>query len=286
MLFVDGTMVDGPNVELPFGVGAFAGADALTAALEQCRTDSTIAAVVLRVNSPGGSAFASDVLAREIKKVRAAGKPIVVSMGDMAASGGYYISAPADVIYADPSTLSGSIGIFSYKGRRAEAAGDAGDQRRDLSSRRPRPTSLSPYRPWTDAERALAEQQIRHLYDLFVATVAEGRRTRGSPSRASTSSVAATSGPARRRRGWGSSIGWAASSAAIDEAARLGGVPPRPTRPDAGAGVAAGRQEGAPAGGWWARRRCSRPDGADAADAQAFGDDDEAPSESPDDDPP
>jgi len=68
-----------------------------------------------RVNSPGGSAFASDVVARAITRLRKAGKPVVVSMGDIAASGGYYISAPADVIFAEPSTLSGSIGIFGYK---------------------------------------------------------------------------------------------------------------------------------------------------------------------------
>ncbi|HSS38362.1 MAG TPA: S49 family peptidase, partial [Polyangia bacterium] len=104
VLFVDGTIVDGPSAQLPFGMGGFAGSDTLVAALERCRREPTIGAVVLRVNSPGGSAFASDVVAREIQHVRAAGKPIVVSMGDLAASGGYYIAAPADVIYAEPST--------------------------------------------------------------------------------------------------------------------------------------------------------------------------------------
>ena len=67
------------------------------------------------MNSPGGSAFASDVIARAIVQLRAAGKPVIVSMGDLAASGGYYISAPADVVFAEPSTVTGSIGIFAIK---------------------------------------------------------------------------------------------------------------------------------------------------------------------------
>ena len=224
VLFVDGTMVDGPNVDLPFGMGAFAGSDTLGAALEQCRRDPTIAAVVLRVNSPGGSAFASDVLAREIKKVREAGKPIVVSMGDLAASGGYYIAAPADVIYAEPSTTTGSIGIFGYKVDAQKLLGTLGINV-ETYRRGAHADFLSPYRPWTKEERALAEQQIEHLYQLFVATVADGRRTRGlTPARVDelgrghvwTGALAQGLGLVDRMGG---------VSAAVDEAARLGGVP-------------------------------------------------------------
>ena len=224
VLFVDGTMIDGPNTELPFGMGAFAGSDTLGAALEQCRRDPTIAAVVLRVNSPGGSAFASDVLAREIKKVREAGKPIVVSMGDLAASGGYYIAAPADVIYADPSTTTGSIGVFGYKVDAQKLLGTLGINV-ETYRRGAHADFLSPYRPWTKEERALAEQQIAHLYQLFVATVAEGRRTRGlTPERVDelgrghvwTGALAQGLGLVDRLGG---------VSAAVDEAARLGGVP-------------------------------------------------------------
>jgi protease IV len=224
VLFVDGTITDGPNVELPLGLGALAGADTLTAALEQCRRDPTVTAVVLRVNSPGGSAFASDVVAREIKKLRAAGKPIVVSMGDLAASGGYYIAAPADVIYADPSTLSGSIGIFGYKVDAQKLLGTLGINV-ETYRRGAHADFLSPYRPWTDAERALAEQQIRHLYQLFVDTVAEGRRSRGL--------TAARVDELGQGHIWTGALGQGLGlvdrmggvSAAIDEAARLGGVP-------------------------------------------------------------
>jgi protease IV len=224
VLFVDGTITDGRNVDLPFGLGDLAGAETLVAALEQCRRDPTVHAVVLRVNSPGGSAFGSDVVAREIKSLRAAGKPIVVSMGDLAASGGYYIAAPADVIYAEPSTLSGSIGVFGYKVDAQKLLGTVGINV-ETFRRGAHADFLSPYRPWTEEERALAQQQIRHLYQLFVATVAEGRASRGlTPARVDelgqghvwTGALAQAQGLVDRMGGLG---------AAIDEAARMGGAP-------------------------------------------------------------
>ena len=224
VLFVDGTMVDGQNVELPFGMGAFAGSDTLGEALEQCRRDSTIAAVVLRVNSPGGSAFASDVLAREIKKVREAGKPIVVSMGDLAASGGYYIAAPSDVIYAEPSTTTGSIGVFGYKLDAQKLAATLGINV-ETYRRGAHADFLSPYRPWTEAERALAQQQIAHLYQLFVATVADGRRNRGLTAARVDELGRGHVWTGGRAQGLGLVDRLGGVSAAVDEAARLGGVP-------------------------------------------------------------
>jgi protease-4 len=224
VLFVDGTIVDGPSTELPLGMGAFAGSDTLAAALERCRLDPSVAAVVLRVNSPGGSAFASDVLAREIKHVRAAGKPIVVSMGDLAASGGYYIAAPADVIYAEPSTLSGSIGVFGYKVDAQKLIANLG-LNVEVYRRGAHADLLSPYRPWTDVEHALAEDEIHHLYGLFLQTVADGRKRQGltvarvdaiGEGHVWTGALAVPLGLVDRMGGL---------SAAIDEAARLGRVP-------------------------------------------------------------
>jgi protease-4 len=224
VLFVDGTITDGPNVDLPFGLGDLAGSETLVAALEQCRRDSTIGAVVLRVNSPGGSAFASDVVAREVKSLRAAGKPVVVSMGDLAASGGYYIAAPADVIYAEPSTLSGSIGVFGYKVDAQKLLGTVGINV-ETYRRGAHADFLSPYRPWTADERALAEQNIRHLYQLFINTVAEGRAWRGltvarvdelGQGHVWTGALAQSVGLVDRMGGL---------STAIDEAARRARVP-------------------------------------------------------------
>ena len=224
VLFVDGTINDGPSVDLPFGLGEFAGSDTLVAALEQCRQDATVAAVVLRVNSPGGSAFASDVVAREIKSLRAAGKPIVVSMGDLAASGGYYIAAPADVIYAEPSTVSGSIGVFGYKIDAQKLLGMVGVTV-ETYRRGAHADFLSPYRAWTEEERTLAMQHIRHLYQLFVATVAEGRASRGLTAARVDELGQGHVWTGALAQGLGLVDRMGGLSTAIDEAARLGRVP-------------------------------------------------------------
>lgn len=89
------------------------GGDTVAGLLREARNDSNVKAVVLRVDSPGGSAFASEVIRNEIEALKAAGKPVVVSMSSLAASGGYWISMSADKIVAQPTTLTGSIGIFS-----------------------------------------------------------------------------------------------------------------------------------------------------------------------------
>ena len=88
------------------------GGESTSALLRAARDDDNVKAVVLRVDSPGGEVFASEQIRREVVALQAAGKPVVVSMGDLAASGGYWISMNADRIYADPSTITGSIGIF------------------------------------------------------------------------------------------------------------------------------------------------------------------------------
>ncbi|EMG9487499.1 signal peptide peptidase SppA [Serratia marcescens] len=106
VVFANGAIMDGPQT--PGNVGG----DTTAAELRQARLDPVIKAVVFRVNSPGGSVSASEVIRSELAAVRAAGKPVVVSMGGMAASGGYWVSTPADYIIASPSTLTGSIGIF------------------------------------------------------------------------------------------------------------------------------------------------------------------------------
>ncbi|MGP2923380.1 signal peptide peptidase SppA [Serratia bockelmannii] len=106
VVFANGAIMDGPQT--PGNVGG----DTTAAELRQARLDPAIKAVVFRVNSPGGSVSASEVIRSELAAVRAAGKPVVVSMGGMAASGGYWASTPADYIIASPSTLTGSIGIF------------------------------------------------------------------------------------------------------------------------------------------------------------------------------
>ena len=95
--------------------GRQAGSDSVGAQLRAARADDHARAVVLRVDSPGGSAVASEVIWREVVRIREAGKPVIVSMSDVAASGGYYIACPAEVIMALPATVTGSIGVFGGK---------------------------------------------------------------------------------------------------------------------------------------------------------------------------
>jgi len=105
---VEGTLVPGESEE-----GGMAGSDTITGYIDTAMEAEDIAAIVLRVNSPGGSVFASDLIRRKLAEAREAGIPVVVSMGTVAASGGYWISAEADQIWALPTTLTGSIGAFS-----------------------------------------------------------------------------------------------------------------------------------------------------------------------------
>jgi len=224
VVLVDGTIADGASQRLPFGLGAFSGSDTLVEALEDCRRDAAVGAIVLRVNSPGGSAFGSDVVARTIAKLRRAGKPVVVSMGDIAASGGYYISAPADAIFAEPSTISGSIGIFGYKIDVRKLMGTLGIGL-ETYRRGQHADYDSPYRPWTDEEIKIAAEKIRHLYDLFLGTVAEGRRGKGL-TRARVDEIGRGhiwTGAEAQGLGLVDEMGGVA--AAIDRAAELGHVP-------------------------------------------------------------
>ena len=224
VILMDGTIVDGPSQEMPFGIGGFAGSDTLLAALEECRSDPTIGAVVLRVNSPGGSAFASDVMARAIVQVRAAGKPVIASMGDIAASGGYYVSAPADQVFAEPSTLTGSIGIFAVKVNAARLLATIGVNI-ETSRRGAHADYLSPYRPWTDVELKMVMEKMRYLYGTFIETVAAGRASRGltvakvdelGRGQVWTGALAQSVGLVDKMGGL---------AAAIDEAVRVSGVP-------------------------------------------------------------
>jgi len=111
---VDGMIVDGKSAETIFGE-TIVGGMTLRNALTKAARDKDVKAVVLRINSPGGSALASDIIHQATQLVRKSGKPLIASMGDMAASGGYYVAAGADAIFADPGTLTGSIGVIGGK---------------------------------------------------------------------------------------------------------------------------------------------------------------------------
>ena len=142
--------------------------------LRQAREDDGIAAVVLRIDSPGGSGPASEQIYREVVAIRAAGKPVVVSMGDVAASGGYYVAAPANRIFASANTITGSIGVFSVLPTLDRTLGKVGVTVDGVGT-----TALSGSmridRPMDPALRDYLQFSVNHFYEVFIGHVAEGR---------------------------------------------------------------------------------------------------------------
>ncbi|MGZ4651437.1 MAG: signal peptide peptidase SppA, partial [Kineosporiaceae bacterium] len=169
---VRGMIVSGRTSRAP--VGRQVGSDSVGAALRAASTDEHVRAAVLRIDSPGGSAVASDTIWREVCRVRDAGKPVVVSMGGAAASGGYYIACPADVIVALPSTLTGSIGVLGGKMVVRELFDRLGLTTGTVS-RGARSLMYSARRGFSDVEREQLAATLDAIYDDFVAKVAQGR---------------------------------------------------------------------------------------------------------------
>jgi protease-4 len=151
------------------------GGDSTAKLIRQARLDSDIKALVLRVDSPGGSVLASEEIYRELKALRATGKPVVVSMSGYAASGGYYISAPADEIWASPATLTGSIGIFAIVPTVDRTLGKVGVSVDGVGTT-PLSGQLRIDRPLGAEARALLQSQINRGYDEFLERVASGRK--------------------------------------------------------------------------------------------------------------
>jgi protease IV len=169
IVVASGEIFDGH--QLPGAIGG----DSTSNLLREARYDNSVKAVVLRVDSPGGSEFASEKILREVQALRKAGKPVVVSMSTYAASGGYYIAAAANQIFASPTTITGSIGVFSYiptfqrtlekLGIKVDGIGTtplAGDLRIDRA--------LGP------ATKQLLQSSVDHAYSQFVRRVADGRK--------------------------------------------------------------------------------------------------------------
>ena len=160
----------------PFGGGSSIMSDDLAEAIYDAIEDDAVKAIVFRVSSPGGSPEASEQILAAVRAAKAAGKPVVVSMGDYAASGGYWISSEANWIVAQPSTLTGSIGVYGGKFVLADALGRFGLDMRNLSVGGDYADSFSPAQNFTPAQRAAFAAQIDRTYEEFIARVAAGRR--------------------------------------------------------------------------------------------------------------
>jgi len=169
VIVAEGEILDG---EQPPGT---IGGDSTAQLIRRARLDKDVKALVLRVDSPGGSVLASEQIYRELQALRAAGKPVVVSMSGYAASGGYYISAPADEIWASPSTITGSIGIFAIIPTIDRTLGKIGISTDGVGTT-PLAGQLRIDRPLGAEARVLLQSQVSRGYDEFLERVSRGRR--------------------------------------------------------------------------------------------------------------
>ena len=161
--------------EIKYGKGdeKYIGQELIIKALKKAREASNVKAIVLRVNSPGGSALASDIIWRELEITKKE-KPLVVSMGNLAASGGYYISCNADKIIAEPTTITGSIGVFGAIPNASELVGRIGINAEQIGTNK-QSVGYSVFEPITDSFYNVTKEGVEQVYNTFVEKVAVGR---------------------------------------------------------------------------------------------------------------
>ena len=170
VVVAEGNIVDG---KVPAGtVGGLSTAELI----RKAREDESIKAIVLRVNSPGGSAFGAELVRRELELTRASGKPVVVSMGNVAASGGYWISMASDEVIADPATITGSIGVFALLPTAHKALGKIGVHTAGVTTTWLRGAG-DPRLPPNPRVLDLVQTAINHIYVDFTTKAAVARKT-------------------------------------------------------------------------------------------------------------
>ena len=172
MVYAEGEIVDGEGDPGEVGGIKFA------RELRRLREDDSVKAIVLRVNSPGGSASAAEAIGHEIWLARKV-KPVIVSMGSYAASGGYWISAYADRIFAEPTTITGSIGVFGIQFDVQKLAGDWGITFDRVKTGK-FADALTISRPKTDEELAVLQRMVDWIYGQFIVKVSEGRKLKAA----------------------------------------------------------------------------------------------------------
>ena len=171
VIIAEGDIVDGE------GEPGKIGGDYYAKMIRDLRQDENVKAIVLRVNSGGGSAFASEKIWRELHVAKAENEiPIVVSMGDVAASGGYYIAMAADKIFAETNTVTGSIGVFGIIPSVEDFLSDRLGVTFDTIRTTKFSSAISPFRDVSEAERNIIQGQVNEIYDQFIARVSDGRK--------------------------------------------------------------------------------------------------------------
>jgi protease IV len=177
VVYVEGMIFDGKSEPSPFGGSSGAGSRTVRQAIAQAAKDDTVKALVLRVDSPGGSAFASDIICEATKRFKQSGRPVIVSMGNVAGSGGYYVSTQGDMIFADPASITGSIGVVGgkivTKGLWDWVGVTSAEFKRGKLS-----DIMNTNRPFTDDERKVMQGFMDRVYEDFKARVREGRGER------------------------------------------------------------------------------------------------------------
>jgi len=163
------------NVIMGEGAEGTIGSDRISKAIREARRDSSVKAIVFRVNSGGGSALASEVIWREVKLAQEV-KPVIASLGDVAASGGYYIVCPAQTIVASPNTITGSIGVFGALPNGKELMNKKLGIHIDVAKTNEYADMGSFFRPLTAQERDMIQFEIEEIYQTFITHVAEGRK--------------------------------------------------------------------------------------------------------------
>lgn len=175
VIFVDGVITEGEESS-GFGGGGGATSRSIIKSIKEIREDDAVKAVLIKINSPGGSAAASQAIFDELIKLRKdKGVKIVASMGDMAASGGYFIAAAADKIVANSATLTGSIGVIMHLANYQGLMDKVGVKSVTIKAGRLKDIA-SPDRPMTEEERKLLQSIVDDTYDQFLTAVAQGRK--------------------------------------------------------------------------------------------------------------
>lgn len=172
LIRIEGMILSGQSGFSPFG--GWAGSDDVVKQIEKASEDKSAKAVLLRVNSPGGSAAASQEIYNAVTRAKKAGKPVIVSMADVAASGGYYVSCPADVIFADPATVTGSIGVIAMHEDLSGLLKKIGVETETIKSGKLKDMG-APTGPLSDEARQVYRRYINQVFVQFVNAVAEGR---------------------------------------------------------------------------------------------------------------
>lgn len=227
---VEGVLVAGAGGQF---AGMTASAEEVAAQLDRARRDPNLRAVVLRINSPGGSAAAAQEITRAIERLRGAGKPVVASLGDTAASGGYWIAAAADRIVANPASLTGSIGVIIETANLAELYRKLGIGVDTVKSG-PYKDMGSPARPLAPEERAIFQSMVNDVYQQFLDVVCAGRhmdreRVRGlADGRVFTGRQALEVGLVDQLGDLHEAIRWAAKAAGVPEEPVVVELTPRP----------------------------------------------------------